>query len=272
VVHNWKDVKDQKEAETVWGKQVKQSYVNGVDHTEHVVLPEKPIVKVETLGTRTSRHVYLMSDNSEVGRSHNECVFELLRKWIVNDSPDEREPFKPVKFIQERAQAVLRNYVTNVRLEFNEQTSYFNGKPVVPNEHSFIRNLNIDLATGLLTSAVESNYHPKYDMFEIASKEQKVKNLKTLEIYVDIPGISLQELKITKSRARKELIIEGGRKESSPPDNVISSKILDRSSRAHGEFKLLIQIPSDYDLGTLESVCSRPGELKCTLNQYDDEE
>jgi len=277
IVHNFKDIKDEAQAQYVWKDQVCKSYPKGEQQIEKFVInmksekggiiPDKKAVNILTLGTRKSRHIYLMNNDVSFGKSYNNAAFQLIRQWIYNDFPYERQPFYPIKMVQEKAKELLKNYITNIgEFVFNSGTNEFIARPLSPEEPMELKSLSIDLSTGSLTSLTDSGVDLKIDIWEIQGKNKD----KRLEIFIDCPGLKDGEISIEKLNKTRELRFMGEKKDPEFPPGDRYDKIA--HSRAKGKICHVLKIPDGYDVEKARRESVRPGEIRIVVPERKDGE
>jgi len=274
IVHNFKDIKDEAQALYVWKDQVCKSYPKGEQQIEKFtinmktdkggILPEKKSVNILTLGTRKSRHIYLMNNDASFGKSYNHAAFQLIRQWIYNDFPYERKPFFPVKMIQEKAETLLKNYITNIgEFVFNENSSEFIARPLSSEAPMELKSLSIDLSTGSLTSLTDNGVDLKIDIWEITAKNNKDRRL---EVFIDCAGMKDGEISIEKLTKSRELKFMGEKRDPEfPPGDRGEKKA---SNRSKGKILHVLKIPEGFDVEKARRESTRPGEIRIVVPEH----
>ncbi|CAD8098459.1 unnamed protein product [Paramecium sonneborni] len=242
VVHNLKEVETAEILQHVWTTQVTQIYSTGgsIQRTKVAAtnprkneLQEKHVLWFKTQYTR---HVCLVSDDSQLGLDVNPWVFSLLKYWLKAVFVPVNRQFSVCENILQYATSKLTQYFkreVNVKL-IDTDNSFV--KKIIQMEADLqdgelkIPQTNID-QSGLILARPDS-FAPATDI---------IANDKYI-IYMDVPGINEEDIEMY--RQNVVTIVKGNRKK---PYQEEQSDHIKKQERKYGEFTLSFRIPENFE-------------------------
>ncbi|CAD8086757.1 unnamed protein product [Paramecium sonneborni] len=242
VVHNLKEIETPEILQHVWTTQVTQIYSTGGSIQKTKVAAINPRINelqekhVLWFKTQYTRHVCLVSDDSQLGLDVNPWVFSLLKYWL-------KAVFVPVN----RQFSVCENIL---QYSTNKLTQYFKREikvNLIDTDNEFVKKIiqiQADLQNGELkipqTNIDQSGLIlARPDSFAPAT--DIIANDKYI-IYMDVPGISEDDIEMY--RQNVVTIVKGNRQK---PYQEEQSDHIKKQERKYGEFTLSFRIPENFE-------------------------
>ncbi|CAD8070763.1 unnamed protein product [Paramecium primaurelia] len=242
VVHNLKEIETSEILQHVWTTQVTQIYSTGGSIQRTKVAANNPrnnelqAKHVLWFKTQYTRHVCLVSDDSQLGLDVNPWVFSLLKYWLKSVFVPVNRQFSVCESILQYSTSKLTQYFkreVNVKLIDTDNQLV---KKIVQMEADLqngqlkIPQTNID-QSGLILARPDS-FAPATDI--IANDKYT--------IYMDVPGISEEDIEMY--RQNVVTIVKGNRKK---PYQEEQSDHIKKQERKYGEFTLSFRIPENFE-------------------------
>ncbi|CAD8170560.1 unnamed protein product [Paramecium pentaurelia] len=242
VVHNLKEIETSEILQHVWTTQVTQIYSTGGSIQRTKVAANNPrnnelqAKHVLWFKTQYTRHVCLVSDDSQLGLDVNPWVFSLLKYWLKSVFVPVNRQFSVCESILQYSTSKLTQYFKReVNVKLIDTDNQFVKKIVqmeadLQNGQLKIPQTNID-QSGLILARPDS-FAPATDI--IANDKYT--------IYMDVPGISEEDIEMY--RQNVVTIVKGNRKK---PYQEEQSDHIKKQERKYGEFTLSFRIPENFE-------------------------
>jgi len=185
---------------------------------------------------KSTKHIFLVKNDSHFGRVHNPWSVQLLLSWLQQSFTD--KTFHPIQSVKRVLDKLVPLYLTNIKgLEFNTNTV----TPILedPSKEVQLAHWEMDSRQGFIFSLNDNTeYVPKY----IVGEEDTEEGLNYI-VQIELPGVVDQDVRIRGDMSMSSFMVFGERKSPWKTNARFYS-----TTTFFGKFSLTLKIPAQYSV------------------------
>ncbi|CAD8186951.1 unnamed protein product [Paramecium octaurelia] len=241
VIHNLKDITNPNLIQHVWSVQIEKILEGNIQKSTVEAmnpftnqLEEKSVM---WFNTETSRHICIVNDNSDLGKSINPWTYSLLKYWLKLVVVPHQSKILKYNDIVEVCQLKMSNLLKK-QIKLTVQDTHLPNEKRILKQQATSPKFNLTLTTPKFASTpinIENEEAEEYEpSIDIIQGTQYI-------ILIDLPGVQLEEVEIY--RQNVTTIVRGHKKMSMYTNKSTYLK----QERKCGPFDLRFKIPDEYD-------------------------
>ncbi|CAD8199059.1 unnamed protein product [Paramecium pentaurelia] len=241
VIHNLKDITNPNLIQHVWSVQIEKILEGNIQKsTVEAINPFTNQLEEKSVmwfNTETSRHICIVNDNSDLGKSINPWTYSLLKYWLKLVVVPHQSKILKYNDIVEVCQLKMSNLLKK-QIKLTIQDTHLPNEKRIIKQQAISPKFNSTLITPKFTSTpidIDNEEPEEYEpQIDIIQGTQYI-------ILIDLPGVQLEEVEIY--RQNVTTIIRGHKKISLYTNKSTYLK----QERKYGPFDLRFKIPDEYD-------------------------